>query len=178
MIRDNFKKVGIVNLILIELVLIYDVIRLFKGDSAIGQATIIVHILGYFVGLLYAFSGYKKDAAKYYKLYMLAVLVAEVMSIFNLAPRTQPDVISYVLRGACIVFAILLTFAKDLGSKTTLSICSASLFIHIFNLVRIIINANNKLAAATNSVSDLALIIIALVFILAKYEDKKARGTN
>lgn len=178
MVRDNFKKVGIFNLVLIGLVLVYDVIRLFDNASVIGRAAILVHILGYVTGLLYAFSGYKKDSAKYYMLFMFMLLISEVMSILNLTSRSEANIVSYILRVACILIAFMLTFGKNLGLKTTLSICSVSLLIHIYNLVRVIINAKDKFQAATNSVSDLVLIVIALVFILAKYEDKFARGTE
>lgn len=178
MISNNFKKVGIFNLALILLVVIYDTIRLVTGNSIIGKITIIVHFIAYFFGLLYAFSGYKKDASKYYKLYMFLFSVSEIMSTISVVLRKEPSTISTLLTGLCAVFALILTFGKDLGKNTTLSICAICLSIHIYNLIHILINSQTKFQAITNSLSNIVLVVIALVFIIAKYENKALRGSK
>lgn len=60
MIKANYKKAGIFNLLLLVFVIIYDSIRLATGHSLIPKIAILVHFVAYFAGLLYAFSGYKK----------------------------------------------------------------------------------------------------------------------
>lgn len=178
MIRENFKKVGIFNLALLVFVLVYDSIRLATGHSLMAKAVILVHFISYFAGLLYAFSGYKKDAAKYYKVFMFFVAVSEVLSFVGKLTRSEPALITTILSGICVAIALSLTFIKDLGSKMSVSLCSICLAIHSFNLIYTIINASTKFQAISGPLSDFMLLVIALVFVLAKYEDKAARGSK
>lgn len=89
MIRNNIIKTGIFNLILIISMVVYDSIRLVTGHSAMAKVTILVHFVGFAAALVYTMSGYKKDAAKYYKIYMLTLTVCEIMSLINITTRTE-----------------------------------------------------------------------------------------
>lgn len=178
MIKDNIKKTGVFNLILIALMVVYDSVRLFTGHSTMAKVTIIIHFVGFAAALVYTISGYKKDAAKYFKIYMFTLSICEIMSLVSLTSRTEPSVLSYVLRGICVINALMLTFAKDLGRKKSITICSAILLFHLYNLIHTLINATSKFQAVTNTLSDIILVILALVFIVAKYEDKESRGSK
>ena len=178
MIRENFKKVGIFNLLLIVLVVIYDSIRLATGHSLMPKIVILVHFVAYFVGLLYAFSGYKKDAARYYKIFMFLVAASEALSFVGKLTRSEPSTLMTVLSGVCIAIALSLTIVKDLGNKFSIVLCSISIAIHLYNVIHTAIFASAKFQAISGPLSDLILLIVALVFILAKYEDKFARGTE
>lgn len=110
MIKANYKKVGIFNLLLLVFVIIYDSIRLATGHSLIPKIAILVHFVAYFAGLLYAFSGYKKDGAKYYKVFMFLVAVSEALSFIDKITRTETSLITTILSGVCVVIALSLTF--------------------------------------------------------------------
>lgn len=178
MIRENFKQVGIFNLLLIILVVIYDSIRLVTGSTLMPKIVILVHFVAYFAGILYAFSGYKKEGVKYYKAFMFFVAIAEILSFAGKLTRSEPSTLSIVLSGVCIVAALALAFVKDLGNKLSITLCSTCLAFHLYNLIHTAVNASAKFQAITGPLSDAVLIIIALVFVLAKYEDKAERGTK
>lgn len=47
----------------------------------------------------------------------------------------------------------------------------------MFNLTHVIINVSGtRFQAATGPLSDFVMFIVAIVFVLAKYEDKATRG--
>lgn len=178
MIRENFKKVGVFNTVLIILVVIYDSLRLVTGNTLLPKISIAIHFGAYIAGILYAVSGYKKDAAKYYKVFMLFLVVSEILSFVSKMDRSEPPMFSMILSGICVFAALILFFVKDFGKKNTIAICSMSLILHISNLLYTLINASAKFQAATGPISDSILLIVALVFIVAKYEDKASRGSN
>lgn len=178
MIRENFKKVGIFNLALILFVMIYDSIRLATGHSLMPKIVILVHFVAYFAGMTYAFNGYKKDSAIYHKAFMLCLSLSEILSLVDKINRPESSTFSVILSGICVAISFVLLFGKDLGSKFSISICSLSLAIHIYNFFHVLINSTSKFQAVTGPISDSIMLIIALVFIVAKYEDKKMRGSN
>lgn len=178
MIRENFKQVGIFNLLLIVLVVIYDSIRLVTGSTLMPKIVILVHFVAYFAGILYAFSGYKKEGAKYYKVFMFLVAASEILSFAGKLTRSEPSTLSVVLSGICIALMLALALVKDLGNKLSITLCSICLAIHLYNLIYTAINAAAKFQAITGPLSDVILIIVALVFVIAKFEDKYARGTE
>lgn len=177
MIRENFKKVGIFNLVLIVFVVVYDSIRLATGNSMLPKIIILVHFVAYFAGLLYAFSGYRKNGARYYKIFMLCLSVSEILSLVGKLNRPEPSTLSLILSGICIALSLVLLFGKDLGNKLSITACSLCLVIHLYNFFHTLINATTKFQAVTGPLSDTIMLVIALVFIIAKYEDKKERGT-
>lgn len=178
MIKENFRKVGVFNLALLVLVIIYDSIRLATGHSLIPKIAIIVHFVAYFAGILYTFRGYKKGAAKYYKVYMFLVAISETLSFIVKLTRSEVTQINTVLSGVCVAIALSLTFIKDLGNKLSISLCSLSLAIHLYNLIYVVLFSSTKFQAISGPISDLALIAITFVFVLVKYEDKAARGSE
>ena len=184
-ITKNLKQAGIFNATLIIATLIFQVYQIcvitgtygFNAMHFINNISIIIALIS---GLCYAFYGYKKTAAKYYKAFMILTLIAFVCTLI---PYLQK---SYLMVVACLAFAriiplVLLTFKKDFGKKNSV-ICAYITF--ALTLATMIIGPFFYVSAQTSSygialsLSNILLAAIIIVFVEAKYADKEARGAK
>lgn len=78
LININLKTVGIVNSILLVAAIVLRVINITEMPTIriIDLAICVVALLS---GLVYSINGYKKDVAKYYKVFMYLYVVSNVI---------------------------------------------------------------------------------------------------
>lgn len=129
----------------------------------------------------YFFKGAKKDAAKYFRLYMLFTASSYVIECFSyiFSSNHMTDIVrlgtTLILYGNCL----LLGASKDLGKKV-------SLFLGIFNLINYFIGVFLNVFFFTPiykvglmlSISCFVTTAAAVIMIIAKYKDKEARGAK
>ena len=185
-ITKNLKKVGIVNTILIAVCLILD-------GYVIGQEPYLLSIPSYVAanglkivsivcGLVYAISGYKKNAAKYYKGFMILQLVTRIVDTFidlystiTYADKYGSSYYTTVFKFIIVICIAILAFAKDFGKKKSLIAAYTLLICDVAVFIRMITTYNNDIVLAFTY---LLLGIITVIFVEAKYIDKEARGTK
>ena len=78
--RDILKKAGIVNGILIVATVICKLF-LFSSATMMTKIDSVVCMVALIFGLFYSLSGYKKDSAKYYKVFMILYVVSSIFSL-------------------------------------------------------------------------------------------------
>lgn len=193
-ITKNMKAARIFNSILLIAAVVLCVLQLIQTYSHSSGSTAytlysvsqllyyIVYILAVVFGFLYMFGYYKKDAAKFYRgfmfLFSLSTLLLIVYDLITTKVGGYGSGISGILSAVVCVDAFLLTFAKDLGRKTSIGLAISILVIKLFSAVRVFILYPDLLGVVTNGVMGIAIACIACLFVLAKYADKAERGAN
>lgn len=148
-------------------------------------------LLSLIFSVLYFVKGFQKDAAKYYRLFLLfyaltypvevlaAVLGYEQIGVSSVLPVSA--VFSMLLYGNTLILAV----GKDLGKKVSYLLCGINVFSDLIPVIGCMIPgavtfANEKIAASSIILycTWLILSLNAFVMTAAKYRDKAARGTN
>ncbi|MDO4940166.1 MAG: hypothetical protein Q4E33_00565 [Erysipelotrichaceae bacterium] len=184
LINKNLKKVGIVNSISIAVAICLRLFQL-KDTHLIANIDGVVCILTLLFGIFYSLSGYKKDAAKYFKIFTLLFLASSIVTVAcgidlimaNEGPIITNQGYSLVASSLAIVFcAAIIAFGKDLGKKKSSNL---SYIIMVADVVKLLhsLFIKNETFIATDFLN-LVLAIILLVFISAKYADKASRGAK
>lgn len=181
LINDNLKKTGIVNSILIIIALVLR-LKNIGNMTAVRIVDTIICAVGLIFGLLYCLKGYKKDVAKYYKVFMYLYAVSSLISFivsltlfgFNSMERIN---LIHGINIAILICACLLAFVKDFGehnSKTTACI------VLVLNAIKLFHDATSGALEITNyaSVTNFVQTIIVYILVSQKYIDKTSRGAK
>lgn len=183
-ISKNIKKASVINSVLIIIVFSMLLINLIAGfDSAVGYVLCACSLIGLFFGLLYSISGYRKDAAKYYNIFILLYFLTVAVDIYGEFLYLDDSVFGLSMISTYANFAraiplILLTFVKNFGEKRS-KICGYILFgLSLFIFVRTLIVYINYPAYVCTTASQAILSAIICIYINQKYEDKQSRGAK
>lgn len=185
-INKNLKQVGIVNIILIVATIVLLFIN-FSSRTTIAKIDVIVCVIALIFGIFYAFNGYKKDAAKYYKAFMILVFVSALNSIITplsfIITSQSADAVSGIILTIChlpIAVCIgFLSFGKDLGKDKSIKLAIAVLVLNAIKLLYIVITGGTLgITTLSACIANAILAIIIVVFVSAKYADKASRGAK
>ncbi len=133
------------------------------------------------IGVLYLVKDYSKQAAKYYKLFLILNVIVCILTIFIDLFFYKPTTLMYlisVLNAGKIITLLMLAFGKDLGEKKTWAIFYTLLAIDIVKFVLAFMNMSKigfdfSFAGYVTALISDGTIGLA---IKGKYDDKKARG--
>lgn len=176
LINDNLKKAGYFNTILIIGAIGVKVYSLTKVNTFV-KIDSIVCIFALVFGLIYSLNGYKKDVAKYYKIFMYLYLVSSVLSL--MAPLVEPilttiNIFVVTINVALLILVFALAFIKDLGVNKSTNI---AMVILLLNIIKLLYNVANKITIPSGF-ANLVLPCISCVLVSAKYKDKESRGAK
>lgn len=187
-ITKNLKIVGIVNTVFIAISLMLDGYIFGKYPSLLSSplyvASNILKTISIICGFIYAISGYKKNAAKYYKGFMLLQLLARIIEfVSDLYYTLSYDVYanSYfttVFKFIIVICIAILAFAKDFGKEKSLIVVYLSFVCDALVLVRVLITYSDIIADVILAFTYLILSCITIIFVEAKYIDKESRGAK
>lgn len=148
-------------------------------DYPLGMVA--VDVVSIVVSFLYFAKGYKKDAAKYFKLAFLFEASTYILDYLYLAvspialvnePATYITIaISVIMYGNTLLVAV----AKDLGKKASFFIYGSNTVLYLVNLL---LSINIDIASQISSIIWLSLSIVGLIMIEAKYIDKENRNLD
>ena len=186
-IVKNFKKAGIFNTVLICITLLLQLYYMFL-TPAYSYATFfdyffcVAMIVALIFGMFYAFSGYKKSSAKYYKAFIyLSLLACLSFAIDDLLYINNPVFSSMTGTYASFIRVVpiaLLAFVKDFGKRNS-RICAYLQFaLSLFIFVRGLVLYSEVITEIIVYACYLLLSAIMVVFVEEKYKDKAARGTK
>ena len=151
----------------------------FSNLSNVVLMTVILAMLA--TGVLYLVRDYSKQAAKYYKLFLILNVIVCILTIFIDLFFYKSTALMYMISGLNtfkIITLLMLAYGKDLGEKKTWTIFYILLAIDIIKLVFAFINMSNigfDFSFAGYVTALIADGTIGLA-IKGKYDDKKARG--
>lgn len=185
-IIENIKKVGTTNIALIIIALFLRIASVKDNNfNVVGIIEIIetlVSVVALISGLIYAMKGYSKSSHKYYKTFMLFVMIGAIISI--IVPllkciNNNSFTITYILiiLAYVIIFGCysILTFKKDLGLQKSSYMCYISLAINLLLFINSIAG-EYRINYVYTSIANLLLSYITCIFVTAKYDDKQNRG--
>ena len=139
-------------------------------------------VLATVAGFLYAIKKYKKNAAMFYKAFMflfcLALAATVVYDILASIKFSDSNSISQILETIICVNFCMLTFAKDLGEKTSKGIAYSILAVSFINSLRLIILFSSRMSTIARALVGIFIAGAAVIFVLEKYMDKAERGTK
>ena len=177
-IVDNLKKAGIFNTVLIFGGLVYDVVRIFTSSGVYSIIAVILQIVAYCFALNYAFSGYKKDAARWFKFFLCSFALSMLVTIISTLIHGKAPIVSIVFAVIRLICVLILATVKDLGKTKSYVLAGTSLVFALISLVSQIVNNGLHFGRLYSCLSALILSAVLFVFVAAKYRDKKARGTE
>lgn len=174
-IRKHLKAAGVVNTVLIADVFACQIVRLCIPGTVLEKIKTICVMVTLLFGFFYAFFGYKKNAAVYYKTFFIMYAVSILLSAISNITQGSGHVIGMCISLITLCAVVVLAFAKDFGRERTKF---TGYFILALALINIVITAINigGFPVVIGAVEEAALAAVACVFIGAKYADKNRRG--
>ena len=176
---------GVVNLIiLIAVISAQLLIMAMPGVGIFIKASDAIGVIALLSAIRYAFTGYKKAGATFYKIFMLLFAASEVVSLIGLFAGNEytgssVTVIKF-LTIVSIAAMLVLTFWKDLGKKKTLAISSLILALYCIMMILCLRQAigSGVLVSVTviRLLQKIMMAVIACMIAQAKYVDKEERG--
>ena len=173
------------SVVLTALVNIHVVYKNLLPVTVIGAC---IALLACAIAVFYAVKGYRKDAAKYYKLYMITVFLDYQLAACTAGIRLTALHAGILVAVHCLIaaFALTLTLSNDLGKKVSMTLCWSMLGIAAAITIAALIGYPGiarggdvgGTIAAFRTGSNCFLAEVALLMTKAKYQDKAARNTK
>ena len=144
--------------------------------------TYIAEIIALISGIVYLAYGYKKDAAKYYKAFMVIMVIAQAVFCYwqllgVIAPEPLTASIVAIFNIVPLIMLTILATGKDLGKAKSYTIVAIVLACRI-GIIIVDLIALGYGSIILYRVSDVLLAGTAAFMITGKYLDKAERGTK
>lgn len=154
---------------------------LIKLENVMMKICIISSILGVFAAALYIIKGHSKNAAMFFKIFLILITVSELLRLI-----TTPSFMYNTVVEECIGLAVvaltfgafmLLCFVKDLGKDLSLGLCGFIILSKLFVIIALIAKDNLIEVLLLPIIQALLTVLLGLL-MNEKYVDKEARGTE
>lgn len=164
-----------------------DTIAEFFSDPGLHIASYIAAIFALISGIIYLAFGYKKNAAVYYKAFMVILVVVQAIICYRqMTGAISPDAVQASFIAICnivsFIMLVILATGKDLGKAKAYVVASILLVCRLSILILDLIVFRGMLrfviAIISFAVSDVLLAGTAFFMVTGKYLDKDARGTK
>lgn len=152
-------------------------------DTTLRTVTYVAEIVALFLGGLYLLFGYKKNAAVYYKAFMVILVIAQAIVCYRQTVSTISILPSAVILNIIsLIMLVVLATGKDLGKARSYLIVTILLVCRLTILTLDIIYfrgaTNTGFSVFSYAVSNVLLAGTAAFMVTGKYLDKAARGTK
>ena len=165
-------------LVLILIAAVWMIIKAAKTTDIFILLSVLEGLIACAAATAYALLGYKKDAAKFYKIFMVMYALSALLSALPCFLSGQGGIIDKVAAILTVIGALILAFVKDLGEQKTLIIADILAILYAVVFIYKIFTAENFFMDAQASFTGLVLSILAIIFIKGKYIDKHSRGSH
>ena len=173
-----YKLILLLNLFFIVACVFFSVMNILSSlDNALGIVCESTNIIALVFAAFYICFGYHKNAAQYYKVFGVMLIVARIVGLILSLQSPESGVVSALLSFAQLALLIVLTFVKDLGEKRSINLCVALMICSILSLIVLILSNGTIKPIITNLVR-LDLHSLYGILTYAKYLDKTERGTK
>lgn len=178
----NNNVIKIIHLVLLSITLGLSIISIsnipnspsFIGDNAVLTLEYLADVCALLAGFIYFAGLYKKDAAKYYRIFLIFMIISLVLRLSN----DNSNGLHLYLNLISTIDLIILGVGQNLGMKTTYGLGIAIIAIQIFMFFMNIINVQTiTVTSLSRDISSILLSTSLMFMILGKYEDKQTRGT-
>ena len=160
---------------------------IFFSDTGLRMVSYIIEIIALISGIIYLAFGYKKNAAVYYKAFMVILVVVQAIICYRqMVGAISPDAVQASFIAICnivsFIMLVILATGKDLGKAKSYVIAVILLVCRLSILILDLIVFRGMLrfviAIISFAVSDVLLAGTAFFMVTGKYLDKTERGTK
>lgn len=176
-IKMRLQEIGLISLIFIAAVVSYLLSRFFMATELIDKVMVVIHMAAALFGFFYAISGFSKQAAMNYKLFMFLYLLSAIVNTYEVFINKDFSTISKTICILCVIISAILTFTMNLGKNKSVIFTILILVFNIVLLLVILIKGNIPFQTQLSGVENALLTAFVCIFVSAKYDDKDARGT-
>ncbi|MBQ0026352.1 MAG: hypothetical protein KBS79_03165 [Lachnospiraceae bacterium] len=173
--KPIYKVILILNLLFIAAGIVFSVSGI--ANAEMNTTRIISHIMAIaclaFAGF-YIISGYRKNAAKYYKVYGALLAVIFLISILSSSVNLRGP-IGIMAASLSLVIVLVLLLSENLGKTKSFVLCGLLVIINIIDFI--LLQDMSANVVITKSIkTDLTCLYGIMTY--AKYLDKAERGTK
>lgn len=144
-----------------------------EGFFQVMSEVTVIALIG---AVVYSLYGFKKNEAKYYKLFINLCAVATILRL--VVHVSSNGTIRAVLTAVQFGALCVLSQAKDLGRKKSMILGLIFIVITLAIAVSMISVVGFETRVLFMSLSDFILALVINILLLAKYADKAERGTT
>ena len=184
-INKNIKTIGMVNIALTVLVAMLEIFSIFDSASTnVDRIFNVAILLSLIAGLIYSFCLYRKNAAKYYKFFMIiyALTAIDIAVVHTIGLFTNSERFSfgfmYVISVISAIYICILAFALNLGKKNSYTLALTNFGLSIMMFIYDLTGLGDGIQLPATIYGSLVLSWLCVVFIARKYADKDARGAK
>lgn len=185
----QFRWISVIMLILTGAAVPANIWCLTISESVVLIKTVsVLSILACLAALYYGLSGYRKNAASSYKLYMILYALALLMCTINRGFYLEGTLSAVTIGCMAVQFACIaiIIVAENLGEKKSLILCGIVAAFSVAAFVVCLFMSPGFLrgggvsgtVAVIRSGSNNHLAFLTLTLTVAKYKDKDLRGTK
>ncbi len=182
-----YKTLLIISLILLVPTAVVSVQNVIgaAGDDIFLRFSGVLSILAAIVGIYYIATGFKKEHANAFKIYMACYVLSLLTSLIS-AGSYGTELLPLILTSIMFGLALVLFLGKDLGKRNSQIYCSIIVILAIGLFLQVLIShmfvANGGDAYGTmlaiRQSSNLVLSLVLAVMMYAKYVDKTSRDRD
>ena len=179
-----YKTLLVISLILLVPTAVVSVQNVIgsAGDDIFLRFSGVLSILAAIVGIYYIATGFKKEHANAFKIYMACYVLSLLTSLIS-AGSYGTELLPLILTSIMFGLALVLFLGKDLGKRNSQIYCSIIVILAIGLFLQVLIShmfvANGGDAYGTmlaiRQSSNLVLSLVLAVMMYAKYVDKTSR---
>ncbi len=183
----RLRALSVVNAVLLVSAMAGCLYVLFANQGLYYSVTAVTELLALVFSLFYYLRGFQKDAAKYYRLFMLFYAFTYLAE--NAASLMNYQTIGVDLSAGTVLFSmimygntLILAVGKDIGKKASYALCAFNVLVYVLPLIGGFIPGLISFESESVQVSNILLyaiwLIVALnafVMTVAKYTDKSIR---
>ena len=175
--KPIYKAILVFNLLLIVAAVVLSVIGMSGEGATITRIlSAVIKMLGLLFAGFYIILGYRKDAAKYYKIFGLLYMLSIVAGIISCLSNTF-SITMIICEVLIIVDVFALIFVKDLGKTKSFVICAILVSLQIV-LTALAYSESDPSIVKINTFIGIDFACLFGIMTYAKYLDKAERGTK
>lgn len=184
--NKKFLPVKIIHLILMVAAIVLCCMALPKisadteiaSDLGLKTVSYVTEIVALVSGILYISFGYRKNAAFFYKMFLVVLTISQaVFAAREMTMTLSVPLVDAILMIVSLIMIVILATGKDLGKVNSAVVVGALIVCRVIALILDIV-AQEGFPVLSYTVSDLLLAITAAFMIFGKYIDKAQRGSK
>lgn len=153
----------------------------FFSDTGLRMVSYIAEIIALISGIVYLAYGYKKNAAVYYKFFMVILVIGQAIICYRQTVGTFPIMPSAaILNIISLIVLVILATGKDLGKSKSYLIVAILLACRLIALILdiIVFSGATIFSVISHAASNVLLAGAAAFMVTGKYLDKDSRNTK
>ena len=175
--KPIYKVILVFNLLLIAIAVVLSVISISgSGATTTRLVSTIIKLASLLFAGFYIVSGYRKNAAKYYKVYGILYMFSIVLTLIACIKNTS-STLAIICNTLPVIGILALVFVKDFGKTKALITCAILVLLQIVCVI--LANAEgDPTIVKINIFMSMDLACLLGIMTYAKYLDKAERGTK